>query len=210
MKHKVFMDFDETITMSIKAFVDVYREIHKEEIKRGEIPYPIWDDVFTWNMRCEMPKLTIAEIDQIFDSERMFDNLAFYADMDGYSMQDLLAELFDIEDVDLRIASKGNPFNLLYKKLFIMQNLPFFPIENFIPMEGTIMDKSELEGLILCDDHEDNLYTANVKYKILVNFSGEIKEWNARAMQDDNIYKCCTVESLANTINTLLDFERMR
>lgn len=210
MKHKIFMDFDETITMSIKAFVDVYKEMHRREIQECSINYPIWEEISKWNMQDEIPKLTIGEIDHIFDSERMFDNLAFYADCDGYSMYDLIAELSCEDDVQLMIASKGNPFNLMYKRVFIQDKLPFFPIENFIPMEGTVMDKSELQGLILCDDHEDNLYTANVKYKVLVNFSGDIKEWNAKAMRDNDIYKCFTVESLERTVKSLLDFERSR
>lgn len=207
-RYKVFLDFDETIAMSIKAFVDVYKEWHKKEIVNGYIPYPIWENVSTWNMKCEMPKLTIYELNLIFDSTRLFDNLAIYSDSNGVSMSDFIAELLDENDVDLFIASKGNPSNLYQKRLFIQQKLSFFPIDNFIPMEGTVMNKSELIGTILCDDHEENLYSANVKYKILINFSGRVNEWNARAMKDDSIYKCYSVRDIIKTVNEILCFER--
>lgn len=207
---KIFLDFDETITMSIKAFVDVYKERYKRQIKTGLIKFPVWEKVSTWNMQDEMPQLTIHEINDIFDSERLFDNLAFYSDGIGFSMYDFIEGLLYEYDVDLMIASKGNSKNLMHKRAFITEKLPFFPIDNFIPMEGTVMDKSELQGLMLIDDHESNLYSANVKYKILVNFSGETKEWNARAMHDSEIYKCFTVESLERTVQNLLEFERSR
>ena len=208
-KHKIFLDFDETIAMSIKAFVDTYKERHRHDILLEEgYPYPIWEDVFTWNMRCEMPKLELDELNEIFDSPRFFDNLATYADSDGLSIVDFIAELQERNDVEVFIASKGNSSNLHQKRDFLQQKLPFFDLDKFIPMQGTVMNKSELNGLILCDDHEDNLYSANVKYRVLVNYSGQIKEWNARAMGDDSIYKCCSVSDIIRTVNEILCFEK--
>lgn len=208
-KHKIFLDFDETITKSISAFCLTYTERHKEEIKNlSHYPYPIWENVSTWNMRCEMPNLDLNELNEIFDSPRLFDHLAFYADSDGTTMADFIAELLDEPDVDLFIASKGNYANLHQKRLFLQQKLPFFPIDSFIPMEGTVMDKSELEGTALFDDHQENLFTSRVKYKILVNFSGEVKEWNNKAMADDSIYKCYSVNDIIKITNEILCFER--
>lgn len=208
-KYNIFLDMDETTTMSIKAFVDVYKEIHRHDIQNmPHYFYPIWEDIYTWNMRCEMPNLDLNELNEIFDSPRLFDNLAFYSDSDGTTMADFIAELLEENDINLFIASKGNPLNLYQKRLFLQQKLPFFPIDNFIPMEGTTMDKSSLVGLILLDDHENNLYTANVKYKILVNFSGQEKEWNSRAMRDNSIYKCYTVNDIIKTVGEILRFER--
>jgi len=56
--------------------------------------------------------------------------------------------------------------------------------------------------------HEDNLYSANVKYKILVNYSGQLKEWNTKAMSDKSIYKCFSVSEIINTVNEILRFEK--
>lgn len=208
MKHKIFVDMDETLTKSIMAFVEAYKEIHKAELMRGDLPFPIWEGISKWNMNDEMPFLKLKELNDIFDSPRMFDHLAFYSDSNGVTMRDFLIELMDEWDVEVFIASKGNHQNLAHKREFIKQKLPFFPIDNFIPMEGTVMDKSELSGLMLLDDNEDNLYSANVKYRILVNFSGEKKEWNSRAMDDDAIYKCFSTADVINKVYELLEFER--
>jgi len=155
-----------------------------------------------------MPKLNLDELNDIFDSPRFFDNLATYADSDGICIVDFIAELQEVNNVEVFIASKGNSANLHQKRTFLQQKLPFFNIDNFIPMEGTVMDKSELRGLILLDDNESALYTSNVKYKILVNYSGVTKEWNAKAMLDPYIYKCFSIKDIISTINEILNFEK--
>lgn len=208
MKYKIFCDMDETLTKSICAFVEVYKEIHRLEIENCEIPHPIWEEVSKWNMNDEMPKLKLKELNKIFDSPRLFDHLAFYADSNGVTTKDFIMELLDENDVELFIASKGNHENLVHKCEFIKSKLPFFPLDHFIPMQGTVMDKSALNGLMLLDDNQDNLYSANVKYRILVNFSGEKKEWNDRAMDDPTVYKCFSVSDVINTVYELLEFER--
>ena len=208
MKHKIFIDMDETLTKSICAFVETYKEAHRYELEEGLLPYPIWEGISLWNMKDEMPFLKLKELNDIFDSPRLFDHLAFYSDTNGVTMKDFIRELLDENDVDVKIASKGNMQNLYYKHKFIKQKLPFFSIDNFIPMMGTKMDKSELEGLVLLDDNQGNLYSANVKYRVLVNFSGKKKEWNSKAMDDPTIYKCFSVSDVINTVKELLDFER--
>ena len=208
--HTIFVDFDSTMVNSIKAFVDVYKERHKHELINGELPFPIHEYVKSWNMQDELPYLKLAELYDIFDSERFFDNLSLFADPNGITMYDFLEQLSYYDNLTVKIASKGHPRNLRFKKEYIKSNFKCFPIDNFIPMDGTDMDKSSLTGLVLIDDHEDNLYTANVKYKILVNFNIHKSkcEWNSRAMDDPNIYKCFSVSDVINTVKEILDFER--
>ena len=210
MKHKIFIDFDSTLVNSIKAFVDVYKERHKEELVSGSINFPLAEFVKSWNMADEMPELTLDELYEIFDSERFFDNLSLFADPNGVTMYDFLEQLCYDDSLSVKIASKGHSKNLKLKKEYIEKNFKCFNIDNFIPMQGTDMDKSSLEGLILIDDHEENLYTSRVKFKILVNFNinKDKCEWNSKAMDDPTIYKCFSVNDVINTVKELLDFER--
>lgn len=210
----VFFDMDGMLINTPKAFCDVWAEMHYDDIftYNTEI-YPKWWEVKKWSFKDAIPNITNDELSSIFESERFFEVVDFYADANGFSMNDLLYELCQDNRLKIKIATKGTRKNLLLKKFFIQKYMPYFDIHDFIGMPADIMDemeKSELEGWLLLDDNYKNILTSNTKHKLLFSYGGIITDWNDKIMNDINAPKAFTVNEVANKIIELIEFEQLR
>lgn len=197
-KQKIVFDFDNVIVNSSKAFLDcVYYLYNKKE----NFIFPQWDKVRKWDFSCVAPYIDKNRIEEIFESKMFFENLSYYYENYGYSTGMLLQQFLDSDDYNVTICTKGTDRNLELKKEWILSRFNISE-DKIILMSGMNMDKSEIDmsDAIQIDDHQDNLYSTNANDKIIFSFNGNITEYNADAIMDDNIYNVFSLEDLITTI----------
>jgi len=170
MKQKLFLDFDNTIVNSTKAFCDIYNlryYNHPNFIKAD------WEKSYLYNFEDVCPLLkTKEEVENIFCSETFFRSLEF---IDNNTI-DVIAELNN--KYQIIITSIGWPLNISLKSLWIENELPM--IKEFIlinngdcSMDKGIIDMSK--GVIL-DDVESNLISSNADLKVCFGYRHDKNE----------------------------------
>jgi len=190
----IFIDFDNTIVNSIEAFCGVYNFLHDE--------YADWREVRKWNMTDECPQSNTDMTVRIFEDGLFFQRLKFYDNR----IYDFLETLSKTDN--LHIVSVGSRKNLLYKKRWILDHLPFINEENIVLLShfddssntlGTI-DKSEInmKNGIIIDDNQDALLSSNATYKVLYSHNGIKTEWNK------NIYYEYPIASSVDTLEQII------
>lgn len=164
-KKKLFLDFDNTIVNSTKAYCDVYNFVYKDckEFKKAE-----WYKVEKYDLTDQCP---LATTRHIFSDEMFFDVLEL---MDKYTY-DILRELS--KKYQIIICSIGTFTNISYKTKWIKDKLPMVKDAVMITNSNCQMDKSivDMSGSIFIDDVESNLISANAEYKLIF---GDEYEWN--------------------------------
>ena len=165
-KQKLILDFDSTITDSIKAYCTTYSQLYS--INPNYIkPNP--DLVKQWNLQdqCFLEKHT----ESIFSSKLFFKNLEFFP-----KAKEIIKELSN--KYEIIICSIGTYNNIYHKTEWIKDNLPF--IHRFIGLvddEHCFMDKSivNMKNAIFLDDNKNNLDSSNAELKICY---GKEYPWN--------------------------------
>ena len=162
-KPKLFIDYDSTITNSIKAIVDLYNEDFKYYKK---FEYIHWTDIRTWDfLECNCAKTEYINI--YFNQQRFFDIVEF---MDN--AEEVLNRLKD--KYEIIIVSMGYSPNLRAKEYWIKEHMPYtkFIGINFKKHE----DKSHIDmsnGIFIDDNAK--YFNTNAKYQICF---GDIYDWN--------------------------------
>lgn len=166
---KLFLDFDGTITDSIRTYCAVYNQTYREYM---EFKIADYCKVERYDLKDECPFVNHQE--EIFSTEKYFQELVFF--------EDALQVLEKLNNkYELIICSIGTLTNISYKSLWIKKYLPF--IYNTILMSTKLLpggiktDKSSINmvGSIFIDDHQDNLFGTNAKEKIAF---GKKYNWN--------------------------------
>lgn len=159
MKDKInlYLDFDETITLSIKQFVNLANKMFN--VKQD------WTKTKSWNFTDIYPNITTEDINKIFCSDSFFENLEMH--------KDVLEVLNKIKDyVNINIITIGTEHNLKNKRWWLENNIK--PLKfNFIGLldneEIKSYNKSQIDmsNSIFIDDKLSNLSSSNAKIKIL-------------------------------------------
>ena len=163
-KHKLFIDYDNSITNSTKAIVDLYNEDFKY-YKKYE--YVHWTDIRSWDFlecNCAKPEY----INTYFNQQRFFDRVEF---MDN--AEEVLKRLS--KRYEIIIVSLGFSPNLRAKEYWIKEHIPY------VKFIGVNMKKYKnknhidmSDGLLYIDDKSSNLNT-NAKHQVCF---GDIYDWN--------------------------------
>lgn len=161
MKKKIFLDFDSTITDSVKAYCEVYNWLYNAHAD--------YRKVNKWDLSDEC-LLAANYVEDIFASQEFFNVLE---PMDNYTLEviNMLKKKYDVI-----ICSIGTPENISRKAKWIEQKLDIKDMI-LLSQSNLKMDKSiiDMSGGIIIDDHADNLVTSNADIKICF---GAIKAWN--------------------------------
>lgn len=186
----LFLDFDETLVNSMKAFCDAYNDIYNEDEGFVEADH---ENVHVYNFKDQCPLLsTSKEITDIFDSQNFFDAL---------ELKDCCLDvLHDYKHkFNYHIVTIGTLANLAKKALWIEENLPFIKDVTLISNGFNKMDKSmidmqgsELLPNIFIDDHEDNIISSNCDLKYCVASYGD-RQWNMKC--EDKLEDWTQIES---------------
>ena len=161
MKYKkIFVDFDETLTESIKAIMDI--------VGRENKVYSFYKPL-KWDFSDIYPFLSAEELEQKFDSDEFFEILK----LKPYALE-VLGELS--KEYEISVVTVASSVSLPKKKIFIKKNFPF--IKEVIGVKhGESKNSVDMSGAIFFDDVEKNLEESNASKKILFeNIPGA--EWN--------------------------------
>jgi 5'(3')-deoxyribonucleotidase len=169
MKTKMFIDYDDTIVNTKKAFCEVYNDLYRLE------PYFVpadWTKNREWNFTDTCPLVKDrGEVEHIFCNPLFFHYLGFY-DLFTKSVLKQLAENYD-----LYICTIGWLENIAMKAIWMKEHLPFVNKHIFINNSISHMDKSDINmaNCIFIDDNMQNLLSSSASVKICF---GKVFEWN--------------------------------
>ena len=174
-KPKLFLDFDECLVSTMKAFCTTYNQ--KYGIRKGFVTANYRKvKEYDFSDQCTLLKRK-DQVHDIFDSKDFFFNLELKKD--SLELLNKYREVFDYH-----IVTIGTPQNLSYKALWIKENLPLISNIALLSNSSNKMDKSlidmgEKDGVrnMFIDDHQDNLFSSNADYKVCISTYGK-KNWN--------------------------------
>lgn len=165
-KIKLFVDIDNTIINTNKAFCEVYNSLYRfhPDFKKAD-----YTKVTNYSFSCECP--LVSNPLELFEEELFFDVCEFIND----NTYEVLKELN--QKYKIIVLSIGTPKNLANKAYWLEEKLPFINDYILINNSNCIMDKSivNAEDSIIIDDMPSNLRTSNAETKILF---GKIFSWN--------------------------------
>jgi 5'(3')-deoxyribonucleotidase len=167
-KQKLFLDYDGVLVDSITSFCRTYDLLYYYN-EKWKPANP--EKVNRWDFKDECPLLDgVSDIEYIFAHQSFFNLLHLFPN--ARTVIEALEQKYNIY-----IVTIGTLDNLSLKAKWINQNL--FNIDNVILLNNCDckMDKSivNMEGGILIDDHEDNLFSSNASRKICF---GKKYDWN--------------------------------
>lgn len=163
---KLFLDFDNTIVNSMKAFCEVYNELFKDH---SDFKEANWEKVDSYNFKNVCPLLhdNFNAIHDIFEHELFFEKLDFI-DKNAQKVINALSTCFDIY-----ICTYGTIKNIYLKHQWIEKNLPV--IKKCIYLTDADKSVIDMSDGIFIDDREDFLYLSNAAYKFCF---GKEYQWN--------------------------------
>jgi 5'(3')-deoxyribonucleotidase len=162
-KRNLFLDFDNCIANSLKAYCDYYKRYYGGN--------PDWTKVKLYNLRDQCPDVPIEQVKHIFAREYFFKVLQFMPN--AYNvLQKLKDKYTEI------LVSIGTFENISNKSIWVKKNMSFIKKAYFIYDENCTLDKSmiDMSGGIIVDDCAVNLESSNADIKIL--FDNDFA-WNA-------------------------------
>ena len=165
MKRKIIIDFDDVIVNILQTTIDLY---NKKENKNITV-----DDFKSWNT---------DEVDVNF--KKYLYKIDYINMLDKRGAIEVIRELCNDDRYEVYIATAGDIRVLEQKQNWIKMNMPFFNINHFI----FCRDKSILRGFAIVDDAYHNLYSSNIKHKIIYDMPH-----NKKSTQYDRIYGLCGI-----------------
>lgn len=172
-KQKLILDMDETITQSVKAYYNTYKQLFQNHVSFKEYDYTTNNK---WNLEDICPNLMGEnQVEKIFSMPNFFDNLELFEDAEV-----VIKEL--CKKYDLWLCSLGTKRNLMLKSKFLEEKLPYIDNVILLSNNGVKCDKSiiNMEGAIFIDDNLDNLLSSNASKKYVY---GAFKPWNEKAIR---------------------------
>ena len=163
MKKKLYLDFDNTITDSPRAFLKAYNFLYENTGK---------EETLCWNFEdCKVAKDKIPEI---FESAMFFTFLKPYP-----NAIEMIKELAQITDVS--ICTIGS-FNNIKTKLWWLQ---CHDLDKYVgitpivrpPHQQIIMNKSIIQDGILVDDNPICLSSCWAEHKVLFSWQDKPYDW---------------------------------
>jgi len=157
----LFLDIDNTLTASTKAFCESYNFIY--EYHKDFTPVN-WELVREWNFSDQCPILkTELDVLNIFELPIFFD----YLELINGNTYEIAKELN--EKYHIIIVSIGTPKNLARKALYLQETLPFIKDYALLYNENCKMNKEIIKmdypDSIFIDDHASNLISSNAVNK---------------------------------------------
>ena len=169
---KIFIDFDDTIAMSVE---NVLRIVNKRYNKNVSV-----EDIGKWDFSDVYPDIPLKDIVKVFGEEEFFKTLRL--------KQDVLPVLRKYTKYnDVIIVSKTDMNAMQRKNTWINEHIKSFGIS--LRFVGIMLKSSkgilDMSGGIMIDDNATFLNETNAKYKILYKNKrkfDELQEWNGYAV----------------------------
>lgn len=194
-KIKLFIDADDTILESSKAFIDIVNR--QDNIN----PPKIYDELRDWKYRSLFPYMTNEKIIEIYDSEEFFDIVKINSDFKSFYLK-------HENDFEWNIVTKGNKTNIEHKQKYFKKYLPKAKVIGcrFNSMEEQNFDKShiDMDYGIQIDDRTDCLVGSNANIKILFKNNRDFY-WNRTDMTSEPLYIMNSWKEIIETLEFALE-----
>lgn len=196
-KIDLFLDFDETMTKSIKQFIKIANK--KFNVNKD------WKDLRLWNFVDLYPNITLNDINEIFCSEDFFIDLEFHE-----GVIETLEKLKD--NLNIHIATLGLDDNLDKKQIFLKNKIKEINY-NFVGVldkgKEELNDKScvDMSNSIFIDDRVTNLRNSNANIKIL--FKDYRHYYWQEVEPNDNIYIVNSWEEIYDILKFFIEHKEM-
>ena len=175
---KIFCDFDDTLFKSSKRVIDIINS--RYGLCKTE------SDLHDWRYRSIHKGITDKEVISIYDSEDFF-----------VGLEEMNGAIDVINGHEVIICTKGTRGNIVNKKKFVKENMPY--VSGFITANDG-KERFDMSGCVQIDDRYDNLSRTNALVKILFKNFNDF-EWQKCEVNSD-IYVVNTWEE----INQILKF----
>jgi len=189
----IYFDFDGTLADSIQTICEMYNDRYGS---RQDFVPAIANRGRRWNMTDICPLAEEGEIANMFTEKESFDRMKLFN-----GVHDTLKRLS--ENHRIILVTIGTFDNIKYKAEWVADNLgDVLNAWHFTGDKQLRMNKAFINDIdgILIDDHQKNLETANVSYKICASmYEGD---WNS-LYTGIRAYNFEQIESIINSIDKM-------
>lgn len=193
-KIKLFIDADDTILESSKAFINIINR------QNNINPPKTYDELRDWKYRSLFPYMTDEKVIEIYDSEEFFNTVKINSDFEKFYLE-------HENDFEFYIVTKGHKSNIEHKQKYFEKHLPKAKVIGcrFNTNKNENYDKSHVDMNygIQIDDRTDCLMGTNANIKILFKNNREFY-WNRTDMTPEPIYKMNTWKEIIETLEFAL------
>ena len=188
-KTKLYLDCDNTLTNSTRAFCETYNIIYRYH--KNFVPAQ-WELVQKWNFEDQCGCLNdSADVLEIFEDPILFQFLKLI----NTNTYEVIRELN--EKYQIIIASIGTPKNLSLKSLYLKETLPFIKDYILLYNDGCKMNKEIIQmnysDSIFIDDVTTNLDSSNAINKFIF---GHLYPWS----ETNNYHRLWNWTDIANEL----------
>ena len=133
-KIKLFIDADDTILESSKAFIDIINQ------QDNVTPHKTYEELRDWKYRSLFPYMTNERIIEIYDSEEFFNIVKVNLDFENFYLK-------HENDFEWNIVTKGHKSNIEHKQKYFKKHLPKAKVVGcrFDSIEEQNFDKSHVD-----------------------------------------------------------------
>ena len=193
-KIKLFIDADDTILESSKAFINIVNQ------QDNVTPHKTYEELRDWKYRSLFPYMTNERIFKIYDSEEFFNIVKINSDFENFYLK-------HENDFEWNIVTKGHKSNIEHKQKYCKKHLPKAKVVGcrFDSMEEQNFDKShiDMDYGIQIDDRTDCLTGSNANIKILFKNNRDFY-WNRTEMTSEPLYIMNSWKEIIETLEFAL------
>lgn len=198
-KIRLFIDADDTILESSKAFIDIVNR--QDNIN----PPKTYEELQDWRYQSLFPYMTTKRVAEIYDSEEFFNIVKVNPDFKSFYLK------YE-NDFEWYIVTKGHKSNIEHKQKYFKKHFPKAKVVGcrFDSIEGQNFDKShvDMDYGIQIDDRTDCLIGSNANIKILFKNNRDFY-WNRTDMTSEPIYIMNSWKEIIETLEFALKNSNM-
>lgn len=175
LKMDLIFDVDNTIINTVKILCEYYSILYSSH---PDYKPPNYKNVKRWNVQGECPLMKLQDIDDVFSSKFLFDNVELFDDC-----VEIINRLNEDEKFNVYFCSIGNSNNIANKTMFLNKYFPHVQQIMLVKPDVAEMCKKmvnmNVNPTIFVDDHKANLLGCNAKYPVMYSYDNLLtKEWN--------------------------------
>ena len=193
-KIRLFIDADDTILESSKAFIDIINR--QDNIN----PPKTYEELQDWRYQSLFPYMTTKRVVEIYDSEEFFNIVKVNPDFESFYLK-------HENDFEWYIVTKGYKTNIEHKQKYFKKHLPKANVVGcrFCSKEEQNFDKShiDMDYGIQIDDRTDCLIGSNANIKILFKNTRDFY-WNRTDMSNEPLYIMNSWKEIIETLEFAL------
>ena len=193
-KIRLFIDADDTILESSKAFIDIVNR--QDNIN----PPKTYEELQDWRYQSLFPYMTTKRVVEIYDSEEFFNIVKVNPDFESFYLK-------HENDFEWYIVTKGYKTNIEHKQKYFKKHLPKANVVGcrFGSKEEQDFDKShiDMDYGIQIDDRTDCLIGSNANIKVLFKNNRDFY-WNRTDMSNEPLYIMNSWKEIIETLEFAL------